>query len=342
MNAAKTKGAGTLDVALDYVAKHKGQRFIFPLAPGRKGRPLLKDNLNRASNDPDEIERWHGRWPGCAWGCASKKSGVVCVDIDGGNGKQGMKSVTSLRQAGFRFPKTERERSPSGGWHLIYQGAHHFSASKIGLHIDTPNYFLFGGNVRYDGKAYIAVSNSQSVPLPAWIAEKIRPRADRQRREPSGELVPVDLFVRMLRATPYVGGPNGLDDRHNYQGWSNFSMAVHEAAGGDEGEYLDAYIDWCLLDPAAHEGWTAEQIVQHWQSYTADTSEGQAAITRASWFKVLSYFGKGDLISELALACTDFVDDPYDEGDVRKPAPRNRPLNRNALRRHRAIAFARE
>jgi hypothetical protein len=35
MKTAKPKEAGTLDLALDYVAKHKGQRFIFPLAPAR-------------------------------------------------------------------------------------------------------------------------------------------------------------------------------------------------------------------------------------------------------------------------------------------------------------------
>jgi hypothetical protein len=145
----------------------------------------------------------------------------------------------------------------------------------------------------------------------------------------------------MLRATPHVGGPDGLNDRHNYQGWSDFSMAVHEAAGGDEGEYLDMYIDWCLRDPEAQQGWTAEQIIRHWQSYTAEPSKGQAAITRASWFKVLSHCGKGDLISELAPACRDFVDDPYDDGGVRRPALGNR-YARNTSRSQRAVAFARE
>lgn len=97
------EGVNTLHVALGYIAKHKGKRFIFPLAPGRKGRPLIKDNLTRACNDPDQIERWHDRWPGCAWGCACKKSGIVCVDIDAGNDKQGMKSVHALKTAGFTF-----------------------------------------------------------------------------------------------------------------------------------------------------------------------------------------------------------------------------------------------
>jgi hypothetical protein len=30
-------------------------------------RTFLKDNLNRASKDPDEIEGWRHSWPGCAW-----------------------------------------------------------------------------------------------------------------------------------------------------------------------------------------------------------------------------------------------------------------------------------
>jgi hypothetical protein len=334
---------GTLDIALGYIAAHVGTRFIFPLAPGRKGRPLIKDNLNQASNDPRQIKKWHDRWPGCAWGCACKKSGIVCVDIDTGNGKQGMKSVHSLRQVGFLFPNTEKERSPSGGWHLVYRGEHHFSASKIGLHIDTPNYFLFAGNVRYDGKAYVEVPCSVSAtPAPDWIAEKIEPRRRRQtRRGPSINAVPIEAFRKMLGATPYAGGPDGLDDRHEYDGWLKFAMACHEASGGNEGEYLDAFIDWCLGDPNGSETWTAESIERHWHSFAAKQLAGSAAITRASWFKVLLYFGHRDLVAELEQPNADFVGDPLNDVFPREPTSRKR-RDRRSLRRQRAIAFARE
>ena len=330
------EGVNTLHVALGYIAKHKGKRFIFPLAPGRKGRPLIKDNLTRACNDPDQIERWHDRWPGCAWGCACKKSGIVCVDIDAGNDKQGMKSVHALKTAGFTFPNTEKERSPSGGWHLIYTGEHHFSASKIGLHVDTPNYFLFGGNVRHDGKPYVVIDSPATAPLPYWINEKITPRADRPRRESSRQPIPLDLFKRMLAVTPYTEGPGELDNRRSYEGWLGFAMACHEAAGGDESEYLGTFIEWCLNDPmAAEKGWTTEQIERHWQSFTADPPEGQRAVSRASSFKVLSHFGHGDLVG-LAADMEAFQADPWD-GEI-SPQARARRNDRRGHARHQRMA----
>jgi hypothetical protein len=182
--------------------------------------------------------------------------------------------LPALRAQGFALPKTEKNITPSGGWHLIYKGEHHFSASKIGLHFDTPNYFVIPGCVRADGRVYAAALTSvKPVPLPNWVAEKIKPRANRPRREPSGEPVTLELFIKMLGATPHTGGPPGLDDRHNYEGWLAFAMAAHEADGGDEADYLSAFIDWSLDDPNAKEGWTAENIERHWQSFTADPSE---------------------------------------------------------------------
>jgi hypothetical protein len=57
-------------------------------------RALLKDNLNRVSKDPDEIEGWRHSWPGCAWGRASKNSGLYGYQFR--KGKQGMKSPNSF------------------------------------------------------------------------------------------------------------------------------------------------------------------------------------------------------------------------------------------------------
>jgi hypothetical protein len=110
------EGVNTLYVALGYLAKHKGKWFIFPLALGRKGRPLIKNNLNRASNDPDQLERWHDRSPGCA----CKKSGIVCVDIDAGNGKQGMKSVHAFPAREAAAPNPARALDRGGRRRFLF------------------------------------------------------------------------------------------------------------------------------------------------------------------------------------------------------------------------------
>jgi|SRR5665213_33049 len=261
------KPVNTFEIAAAYSEAHNlDSRYLFPLAFGQKGQPCLKDNLGQASADLDQLKRWSEMFPGCLWGCATKKSGLVCVDIDMGNGKDGMKSVRALKVQGFTLPKTERDRSPSGGSHLIYYGPHRFSASKIGPFIDTPNYFVIPGCTRFDGKQYTVAADLPAVACPPWVIDKIQHSA--KAGKPLGDPIPLDLFREMLADTPYVGGPEGMDDRRSYQGWLDFAMAAHDAAGGDGADYLDAFIEWCLADPETGPNRDYEHISRHWESFT--------------------------------------------------------------------------
>jgi hypothetical protein len=131
------------------------------------------------------------------------------------------------------------------------------------------------------------------------------------RVESVNDAVPLDVFERMLGATPYTGGPAGLDDRNGDQGWLQFAMAAHEAARGDSTDYLSAFIEWCQNDPNGKESWSAESIQARWESLACDEAGG---VTRASWFRLLLYFGQDDLVSDASqdtTATDDFAgDDP--------------------------------
>lgn len=306
--------------AIAYITKHP-TRYLFPTIEG-KGRPAFKNNLELASNDPAQLIAWndeHKHRGRLLWACATKKSGLVCVDVDMGPGKEGKKSFIALKEAGLIFPKTEKAQTPSGGVHLIFTGEHHFSGSKLGLHIDTPNYFMVPGTKRSDGKTYQLLSgDTKPAPLPDWAAEKIKRRKDRERKPP-GPAIPVDLFKRMLAAVPYTGGPEGMDDRHEYDGWLSFAMACHEAAGGDEADYLWAFTDWSQNDPHAKEEWTFERIERHWLSFDADPPEHLAAITRASLFKLLVYFKRLDLVNEAGLSIFEDDGEPWDNDNDPTP-----------------------
>jgi hypothetical protein len=299
---------GSLATARSYHAKHP-DRFIFPLGAGRKGRPLITDNLNRASNDPEQIEKWAKRFPGCWWGLSNKKCGLVVLDADFGNGKKGKESLRALIAAGCVIPKTEMQQSPSGGFHYVFKGDHRFSASKVGEHLDTPNYIVIFGCTREDGTGYTLLKDRPALPAPAWLADKLKP-VERAPAEPVGDPIPIEHFKRMLEATPYTGGPEGLTDRHGQEGWLAFMMACHHAAAGDEGEYMAEFIEWSLADPDAMPHWTAESIERRWQSLRADPpADGSSITTRASWFKLLDHLGNGDLIGP-ATAAGDFANDP--------------------------------
>ncbi len=309
-----------LAVGLAYLTKHP-DRYLFPLAVENptvrpKGRPAIKDNLALASNDPAQLKRWyaeHKHRGRVLWGLSLKKSGLVGIDVDCGAGKVGEQSSATLVNEHGPFPATEVILSPSAtaerrSRHLIYRGEHHFSAGKLGLNIDTPNYVLIAGTTFDDGRAYKLLRDEAPAPLPAWIADKIKPRSA-ERRNYVRDAIPLNVFQKMLDATPYTGGPPGLDNRHEYQGWLTFAMDCHEAAGGDEADYLDAFIQWCLNDPNAKASWTYESIERHWQSFTADPPAGAAGRTRASWFKLLAEIGHPEFIGEANPASRDFADD---------------------------------
>jgi hypothetical protein len=285
--------------ALDYIAKHEGRRYIFPIRRGRKYPPLIKDNLAQASNDPGQIKAWHKKWPGCAWGLSHKKSGVLVADIDKDEvkGKIGQQTFDDLDLM-YTWPATEITTTPTGGEHRIHIGEHitAFGIHGFGEAIDSPNYTLIPGCNTKDGEY---VSNGKSaVAAKQWMYDVInaaKTRSNASRAEGFDDPVPLDMFKQMLDATPYTGGPEGLDNRSDDQnGWFNHMAAVHEASGGDNGEYRDLYIEWCLNDPNGKETWTAESIIPRWDSLNAKKAGG---ITRASWEKVLLFFGNDDLVS---------------------------------------------
>jgi Family of unknown function (DUF5906)/Protein of unknown function (DUF2786)/Primase C terminal 2 (PriCT-2) len=142
------------------------------------------------------------------------------------------------------------------------------------------------------------------------------------RADSADDAVPLDVFKRMLAATPYTGGPAGLDDRNTDEGWLQFAMAAHEAARGDSADYLYAFIEWCQNDPNGRDSWSAESIQARWESFDCDEAGG---ITRASWYRLLLFFGQDDLVSDASqdtTAAEDFADS--DEADFMLPPPKSK------------------
>jgi hypothetical protein len=336
-----------LAVALAYIAKHPGRK-LFPCV-GSKARPAFKDNLNLASNDPEQLKRWqqeHGQRGPIMWACSPRVCDPPIFALDADLQKPGAKDALDKLVGeiggddfGSSILDTETNRTPSGGLHLIFQGEHKFSQSRLGIGLDVPNYFMIPGQARTDGKRYAVVKDVQAMPAPAALQLRVTPPQPERTRTFIADAVPLDLFAKMLKATPHTGGPAGLDDRHSYGGWLNFLMAAHEAAAGEEWGYLDAVIDWCLADPSPD--WThptsAELIERKWQSFNA---EADNAVTRGSWFQVLKCLGRGDLIGD-ADAPADFEtfrDDPSDfespanDNDVVEETPEGKPTRRNRLK----------
>ena len=109
-----------LDHALAYAARGW---HIFPCQAGGK-TPLTMRGCREATNDPEAIRRWWGRWPnaniGLACGQASGVS-VVDVDVDEAKSENGHDTLDALAAINGQLPPTLTTITPRGGAHYIYQ-----------------------------------------------------------------------------------------------------------------------------------------------------------------------------------------------------------------------------
>lgn len=192
----------SLMLALDYLERCYFTRYLFPIKRLAKFPPLLKDNLEgNCSNDPEQIKRWAKQFPGCNWGLAHRKSKLLVVDVDTNpkKGKKGQITYDALDLL-YDWPATEKTITPSGGFHLVYEGwadeshpPHVMALGKngLGLDIDSPNYTLIPGCTFADGTSYVG-NGARSVKCPQWIYDTIKTTKAKARISNAGEVV-VDL-----------------------------------------------------------------------------------------------------------------------------------------------------
>ncbi|SDI54744.1 MULTISPECIES: bifunctional DNA primase/polymerase [Bradyrhizobium] len=217
----------TADIGLGYLDEHFYRRFIFPIKPGKKFPPTIKNNLEDASNDPAQIRAWAEEWPGCNWGVALRKSKLLVADVDTNpkKGKVGQATYDDLDLI-YGWPETETTFSPSGGFHKIYEGwatdehPEHImalGANGLGKDIDCPNYLLIPGCVFDDGTSY-TWNNVEAVRAPAWMYETIRAAKTKSRIANAGEVVVeldqdrnIELAIDFLKndAEPSIQGSLG-------------------------------------------------------------------------------------------------------------------------------------
>jgi hypothetical protein len=156
---------------------------VFPCRPGDK-RPAVSDWEHRACADPARVEQaFRGRWAGCNYGVACGPSGLVVVDLDRDEAKDGRAEFVALCKArGLEQPpQVLMIRTPRGGVHLYFAALPgreiRNSASRIGPGIDVRGrggYVVGPGSV-IDGRPYAVIASLPVLPLPGWLADLADP-----------------------------------------------------------------------------------------------------------------------------------------------------------------------
>ncbi|GAA3757661.1 integrase [Spinactinospora alkalitolerans] len=55
---------------------------VFPITPGAKQPPLVRDWNNAATREPEQVRAWWEQWPEANYGIATGPSGLVVIDLD--------------------------------------------------------------------------------------------------------------------------------------------------------------------------------------------------------------------------------------------------------------------
>lgn len=97
---------------------------IFPVSaePGNK-KPLVTGGFKAATIDPEIIKQWFCHtYPGAMIGLPTGQiTGLLAVDVDMKNGKDGLKSLQEWESRNGVLPETFTVKTPTGGYHLIFK-----------------------------------------------------------------------------------------------------------------------------------------------------------------------------------------------------------------------------
>jgi hypothetical protein len=143
--------------------------FVFPLIP-RTRIPFKNFSWRKlATNDPEKVKAAGKikKYKNANWAVVCRESGLVVLDIDKKNGKNGFKSLPEPLDnfSGISV------RTPSGGMHYYFTGQGRQSSSAIAPGLDTPGYVVIPGSMNGGDTPYTQVTDNELQPMPKWLSD---------------------------------------------------------------------------------------------------------------------------------------------------------------------------
>ena len=197
--------------------------WIFPITAGRKSPPRMTGWQEWATRDTAKLEAWWKTNPDDNIGIFTGKFGddgaaVLAVDVDNKGGKDGDGDFLKLEDAGHHFPETFENRTPTGGWHLVYRCDRPVKQSvgdvAPAIDIRSKGGFIVGPGSTVASGDYDGSGEVQDAP--AWLVDRCgQPRERAVGNEQSG--------------TP---APSGVDRARHYL--LNEAPLANEGDAGDQ------------------------------------------------------------------------------------------------------------
>lgn len=224
---------------------------VFPVnTAGGTKVPLTPRGHLDATTDPDRITAWWDEFPEASPGVAAGPSGLVLLDVDAKNGKDGWQS---LMEAWVDIPDTLNYDTPTGGVHYVYE------SDRDDLN-GVANYRKMDGVDRRAGSSFFVwwgdVPDGRDVftQAPEWLLDPARRRTERAFEGDTADwfesLTPGEPNVLVRRAMERV-----TEDMSHSEMVERQYEAVRLGAEGNPGvpQLLDAIQDaWLNRPPENH------------------------------------------------------------------------------------------
>lgn len=195
------------DVIFSYVERGW---YVFPVREKSK-HPIPNLSWPKLStNDAEQILEYKRRFPGCNFALDCGRSGVAVLDIDTKH-PEALDNLMALEMDNGVLPPTLKVRTPSGGFHLYYEGKISNSASTLGLGVDTRGvggYVLIPGSY-VDEKGvkggYEIVEDHPVAAVPSWLPLKLEAPKEKTEAQPvqtgdADTVLGVSTFTKLMLA----------------------------------------------------------------------------------------------------------------------------------------------
>jgi hypothetical protein len=216
-------------------------RIGWHVFPVRAKKPVTQHGLLDATTDRDTIVAWWRRWPDADPAMDCGRSGVVAVDLDVADDRNGIEALRSHLGADPHGAAFEA-RTPRGGRHLVYANPdQRFGSCTAALGMSSGvDVRGVGGYVVLpadgNGRAWLGDDPRDGCELrepPSRIVEFLPPAGRGAARKGRGSMAPAGTaseqrFLEVTRAL------RTLDPSIPRAGWLRVIFAVHAALDADE------------------------------------------------------------------------------------------------------------
>lgn len=218
---------------------------VFRIVRGTKNHFIDKAWTATATASVFDIaDDWHGR----EFNTGLLMDGLVGIDVDVKGGKPGLASFAKIEP---RLPRTYKQSTPSGGFHLIYrlpagiESANSVENFAPGIDIRGFNGYILGPGSEVGGRLYEVIDHAPIADAPGWLIERLEVARRRDPAAPKfvGEIdtpLAIDSVVMFLKTSA--------------------ELAV-EGAGGNLTTYKVAN---ACMDRGVWPETTADLMSEHW------------------------------------------------------------------------------